>query len=70
MNTVKISMVSPKVTSVVLVSLIINMKEVKPKLTLFPSSLQGDDDLKDTGFHLTTSNQGASAVGPGFSLKF
>ncbi|CAL8277169.1 unnamed protein product [Arctogadus glacialis] len=30
----------------------------------------GDDDLKDTGFHLTTSNQGASAVGPGFSLKF
>lgn len=30
----------------------------------------GDDDLKDTGFHLTTSKQGASAVGPGFSLKF
>uniref|UniRef100_A0A665X4I8 cyclin-dependent kinase n=1 Tax=Echeneis naucrates TaxID=173247 RepID=A0A665X4I8_ECHNA len=30
----------------------------------------GDDDLKETGFHLTTSNQGASAVGPGFSLKF
>uniref|UniRef100_A0A8D3D9G5 cyclin-dependent kinase n=1 Tax=Scophthalmus maximus TaxID=52904 RepID=A0A8D3D9G5_SCOMX len=30
----------------------------------------GDDDLRDTGFHLTTSNQGASAVGPGFSLKF
>uniref|UniRef100_A0A4W5M8G3 cyclin-dependent kinase n=1 Tax=Hucho hucho TaxID=62062 RepID=A0A4W5M8G3_9TELE len=30
----------------------------------------GDDDLKDSGFHLTTSNQGASAVGPGFSLKF
>uniref|UniRef100_M4ADL5 cyclin-dependent kinase n=1 Tax=Xiphophorus maculatus TaxID=8083 RepID=M4ADL5_XIPMA len=30
----------------------------------------GDDDLKDTGFHLTTSNLGASAVGPGFSLKF
>ncbi|XP_076022427.1 cyclin-dependent kinase 11B isoform X2 [Genypterus blacodes] len=30
----------------------------------------GEDDLKDTGFHLTTSNQGASAVGPGFSLKF
>ncbi|XP_053280984.1 cyclin-dependent kinase 11B isoform X1 [Pleuronectes platessa] len=30
----------------------------------------GDDDLKDTGFHLTTSNQGVSAVGPGFSLKF
>ncbi|XP_062315732.1 cyclin-dependent kinase 11B isoform X6 [Osmerus eperlanus] len=30
----------------------------------------GDDDLKDTGFHLTSSNQGASAVGPGFSLKF
>ncbi|XP_063320000.1 cyclin-dependent kinase 11B isoform X1 [Pelmatolapia mariae] len=30
----------------------------------------GDDDLKDTGFHLTTSYQGASAVGPGFSLKF
>uniref|UniRef100_A0A7N8XN72 cyclin-dependent kinase n=1 Tax=Mastacembelus armatus TaxID=205130 RepID=A0A7N8XN72_9TELE len=27
----------------------------------------GDDE---TGFHLTTSNQGASAVGPGFSLKF
>uniref|UniRef100_A0A8C2ZKQ2 cyclin-dependent kinase n=1 Tax=Cyclopterus lumpus TaxID=8103 RepID=A0A8C2ZKQ2_CYCLU len=34
------------------------------------SQLGGDDDLKDTGFHLTTSNQGASAVGPGFSLKF
>ncbi|NXS18178.1 CD11B kinase, partial [Mystacornis crossleyi] len=31
---------------------------------------QGDDDLKDTGFHLTTTNQGASAAGPGFSLKF
>ncbi|XP_038154444.1 cyclin-dependent kinase 11B isoform X2 [Cyprinodon tularosa] len=30
----------------------------------------GDDDLKETGFHLTTSNLGASAVGPGFSLKF
>ncbi|XP_078094738.1 cyclin-dependent kinase 11B isoform X14 [Mustelus asterias] len=30
----------------------------------------GDDDLKDTGFHLTTTNQGASAAGPGFSLKF
>uniref|UniRef100_A0A3Q3CAG0 cyclin-dependent kinase n=1 Tax=Haplochromis burtoni TaxID=8153 RepID=A0A3Q3CAG0_HAPBU len=30
----------------------------------------GDDDLRDTGFHLTTSYQGASAVGPGFSLKF
>uniref|UniRef100_A0A3B3TV82 cyclin-dependent kinase n=1 Tax=Poecilia latipinna TaxID=48699 RepID=A0A3B3TV82_9TELE len=30
----------------------------------------GDDDLKDTGFHLTTSNLGVSAVGPGFSLKF
>ncbi|CAB1329779.1 unnamed protein product [Coregonus sp. 'balchen'] len=30
----------------------------------------GDDDLKDSGFHLTTSNQGVSAVGPGFSLKF
>ncbi|XP_070695292.1 cyclin-dependent kinase 11B isoform X2 [Pempheris klunzingeri] len=30
----------------------------------------GDDDLASTGFHLTTSNQGASAVGPGFSLKF
>uniref|UniRef100_A0A4W3HLI7 cyclin-dependent kinase n=1 Tax=Callorhinchus milii TaxID=7868 RepID=A0A4W3HLI7_CALMI len=29
----------------------------------------GDDDLKD-GFHLTTTNQGASAAGPGFSLKF
>uniref|UniRef100_G3NNE5 cyclin-dependent kinase n=1 Tax=Gasterosteus aculeatus aculeatus TaxID=481459 RepID=G3NNE5_GASAC len=34
------------------------------------SQLGGDDDLKDTGFHLTTSNQGVSAVGPGFSLKF
>jgi len=33
-------------------------------------SSQGDDDLKDTGFHLTTTNQGASAAGPGFSLKF
>lgn len=31
---------------------------------------QGDDDLKETGFHLTTTNQGASAAGPGFSLKF
>ncbi|KAL8198451.1 UNVERIFIED_CONTAM: Cyclin-dependent kinase 11B [Gekko kuhli] len=31
---------------------------------------RGDDDLKDTGFHLTTTNQGASAAGPGFSLKF
>ncbi|XP_039611897.1 cyclin-dependent kinase 11B isoform X2 [Polypterus senegalus] len=30
----------------------------------------GDDDLRDTGFHLTTTNQGASAAGPGFSLKF
>nr|XP_033778228.1 cyclin-dependent kinase 11B isoform X4 [Geotrypetes seraphini] len=30
----------------------------------------GDDDLKDSGFHLTTTNQGASAAGPGFSLKF
>uniref|UniRef100_A0A3Q2PEY4 cyclin-dependent kinase n=1 Tax=Fundulus heteroclitus TaxID=8078 RepID=A0A3Q2PEY4_FUNHE len=30
----------------------------------------GDDDLKETGFHLTSSNLGASAVGPGFSLKF
>ncbi|XP_036176568.1 cyclin-dependent kinase 11B-like [Myotis myotis] len=30
----------------------------------------GDDDLKETGFHLTTTNQGASATGPGFSLKF
>ncbi|KAM4646697.1 cyclin-dependent kinase 11B isoform 5-T7 [Amazona ochrocephala] len=30
----------------------------------------GDDDLKDTGFHLTTTTQGASAAGPGFSLKF
>ncbi|XP_030883022.1 cyclin-dependent kinase 11B [Leptonychotes weddellii] len=30
----------------------------------------GDDDLKETGFHLTTTNQGASAAGPGFSLKF
>ncbi|XP_055023479.1 cyclin-dependent kinase 11B isoform X11 [Misgurnus anguillicaudatus] len=30
----------------------------------------GDDDLKDTGFHLTTANQGASKAGPGFSLKF
>uniref|UniRef100_A0ABK0LRM0 Protein kinase domain-containing protein n=2 Tax=Rattus norvegicus TaxID=10116 RepID=A0ABK0LRM0_RAT len=29
-----------------------------------------DDDLKETGFHLTTTNQGASAAGPGFSLKF
>ncbi|XP_078281591.1 cyclin-dependent kinase 11B isoform X3 [Rhinoraja longicauda] len=34
------------------------------------SQLGGDDDLKDTGFHLTTTNQGASAAGPGFSLKF
>lgn len=34
------------------------------------SSLQRDDDIKETGFHLTTSKQGASAVGPGFSLKF
>uniref|UniRef100_A0A674MCN1 cyclin-dependent kinase n=1 Tax=Takifugu rubripes TaxID=31033 RepID=A0A674MCN1_TAKRU len=30
----------------------------------------GDDDIKETGFHLTTSKHGASAVGPGFSLKF
>ncbi|XP_076859210.1 cyclin-dependent kinase 11B isoform X2 [Brachyhypopomus gauderio] len=30
----------------------------------------GDDDLKDTGFHLTTANQGLSKCGPGFSLKF
>ncbi|XP_073674842.1 cyclin-dependent kinase 11B isoform X2 [Garra rufa] len=30
----------------------------------------GDDDLKETGFHLTTANQGVSKVGPGFSLKF
>uniref|UniRef100_A0A8C1PRC1 cyclin-dependent kinase n=1 Tax=Cyprinus carpio TaxID=7962 RepID=A0A8C1PRC1_CYPCA len=30
----------------------------------------GDDDLKETGFHLTTANQGASKAGPGFSLKF
>ncbi|XP_062449467.1 cyclin-dependent kinase 11B-like isoform X4 [Rhea pennata] len=30
----------------------------------------GGDDLKGTGFHLTTTNQGASAAGPGFSLKF
>uniref|UniRef100_A0AAY4AY13 cyclin-dependent kinase n=1 Tax=Denticeps clupeoides TaxID=299321 RepID=A0AAY4AY13_9TELE len=30
----------------------------------------GDDDLKDTGFHLTVANQGASKAGPGFSLKF
>uniref|UniRef100_G3TW51 Protein kinase domain-containing protein n=1 Tax=Loxodonta africana TaxID=9785 RepID=G3TW51_LOXAF len=30
----------------------------------------GDDDLKETGFHLTTTNQGASAAAPGFSLKF
>lgn len=30
----------------------------------------GDDDLKDTGFHLTTANRGASMAGPGFSLKF
>lgn len=43
---------------------------INHELTLFPQSLQGDDDLRDTGFHLTTSNQGASAVGPGFSLKF
>ncbi|KAK2899104.1 hypothetical protein Q8A67_010522 [Cirrhinus molitorella] len=30
----------------------------------------GDDDLKDTGFHLTSANQGVSKAGPGFSLKF
>ncbi|XP_063063948.1 cyclin-dependent kinase 11B isoform X3 [Engraulis encrasicolus] len=30
----------------------------------------GDDDLKDTGFHLTVANQGASKAGAGFSLKF
>ncbi|XP_038305083.1 cyclin-dependent kinase 11A-like isoform X1, partial [Canis lupus familiaris] len=30
----------------------------------------GDDDQKETDFHLTTTNQGASAVGPGFGLKF
>lgn len=35
-----------------------------------PLPFQGDDDLKETGFHLTTTNQGASAAGPGFSLKF
>lgn len=35
-----------------------------------PLAPQGDDDLKETGFHLTTTNQGASAAGPGFSLKF
>lgn len=35
-----------------------------------PLASQGDDDLKETGFHLTTTNQGASAAGPGFSLKF
>lgn len=34
------------------------------------SQLGGDDDLKDTGFHLTTANQGLSKCGPGFSLKF
>ncbi|KAI1231512.1 Cyclin-dependent kinase 11B, partial [Lamprotornis superbus] len=34
------------------------------------STLPGDDDLKDTGFHLTTTNQGASAAGPGFSLNY
>ncbi|XP_077073782.1 cyclin-dependent kinase 11B isoform X1 [Siphateles boraxobius] len=33
-------------------------------------SQMGDDDLKDTGFHLTSANQGASKAGPGFSLKF
>lgn len=38
-----------------------------PTKPLYP---QGDDDLKETGFHLTTTNQGASAAGPGFSLKF
>lgn len=38
-----------------------------PYMPLCP---QGDDDLKETGFHLTTTNQGASAAGPGFSLKF
>ncbi|KAL8207449.1 UNVERIFIED_CONTAM: Cyclin-dependent kinase 11B [Gekko kuhli] len=30
----------------------------------------GGNDLKDMGFHLTTTNQGASAAGLGFSLKF
>uniref|UniRef100_A0A8C2UZY2 Cyclin-dependent kinase 11B n=1 Tax=Chinchilla lanigera TaxID=34839 RepID=A0A8C2UZY2_CHILA len=30
----------------------------------------GDDNLKETGFHLTTTKQGPSAAGPGFSLKF
>uniref|UniRef100_A0A8C4R356 cyclin-dependent kinase n=1 Tax=Eptatretus burgeri TaxID=7764 RepID=A0A8C4R356_EPTBU len=30
----------------------------------------GDDDIKDGGFHLTSTNQGVSAVGAGFSLKF
>lgn len=39
-------------------------------LDAYVKPFQGDDDLKDTGFHLTTSKQGASAVGPGFSLKF
>ncbi|XP_036274941.1 cyclin-dependent kinase 11B [Pipistrellus kuhlii] len=29
----------------------------------------GDDDL-ETSFHLSTTNQGASASGPGFTLKF
>ncbi|XP_042552393.1 LOW QUALITY PROTEIN: cyclin-dependent kinase 11B-like [Dipodomys spectabilis] len=28
------------------------------------------EEVMETGFHLTTTNQGASAVGPGFSLKF
>ncbi|XP_043917691.1 cyclin-dependent kinase 11A [Protopterus annectens] len=36
----------------------------------FGYSQLGEDDIKDTGFHLTTTNQGASAAGPGFSLKF
>lgn len=49
---------------------VMTLNVIYHQLTLLPLSLQGDDDLKETGFHLTTSNQGASAVGPGFSLKF
>ncbi|XP_078741915.1 cyclin-dependent kinase 11B-like, partial [Lampetra fluviatilis] len=33
-------------------------------------AMLGDDDVKDSGFHLTSTNQGASAMGVGFSLKF
>lgn len=60
----------PKYSSVVLITSMIRRNKSVHDLPPMKCATQGDDDLKDTGFHLTTSNQGASAVGPGFSLKF